>query len=61
MAGNTEKIWMVIELRIDPDPFCTSCQISSMNKKATTKNPLNTKSLFKWVLWLLLQQQHQNV
>ena len=30
---NTDNVWEYIELRIDPDPFFTSCQISSMNKK----------------------------
>ena len=33
MTGDTENVWEDIELRIDPDPFFTSCQISSMNKK----------------------------
>ena len=38
-----------IELRIDLDPLCTSCHISSMNKKAGSKIPLNIKAPFKWV------------
>ena len=37
-----------IELRIDPDPFCTSCQISPINKKAISKNLLKPKATFKW-------------
>ena len=37
MAGDTYNVWKDIELRIDPDPFFTSCQISSMNKKARSK------------------------
>ena len=37
------------ELRIDPDPFCTSCKISSMNNKARSKIPLKPKAPFKWV------------
>ena len=32
MSGFTSNVWKDIELRIDPHPFCTSCQISSMNK-----------------------------
>ena len=32
-AGDTPNFWQDIELRIDPDPFFTSCQISLMNKK----------------------------
>ena len=34
LAGDTSNIWEDVELRIYPDPFCTSCQISSMDKKA---------------------------
>ena len=37
------------QLKMDPDPFCTSCQISSMNKKARSKLPLKPKAPFKWV------------
>ena len=49
LAGNTANVWEDIELRIYPYPFCTSCQIYSMNKKARSKNPLNPKAPFKWV------------
>ena len=49
MAGDTANVWEDSELRIYPDPFCTSCQISSMKKKSQYKNPLNTKAPFKWV------------
>ena len=52
LAGNTANVWEDIELRIYPDPFCTSCQISSMNKKSRSKIPLKQKSPFKWVLWI---------
>ena len=52
IAGDTANIWEDVELIIDPDPFCTSCQISSMNKKARSKLPLNPKAPFKWVLWI---------
>ena len=43
LAGDTAHVWEYIELRIDPDPFCTSCQIYSMNKKASSKITLNPK------------------
>ena len=33
---------------MDLDPFCTSCHISSINKKARYNNPLKPKSIFKW-------------
>ena len=49
LAGYNNNVWEDIVLRIDPDPFCTSCQISSMNKKARSKNPLKPKAPFKWV------------
>ena len=38
MAGDTYNVWEDIELKIDPHPFCTSYQISSMNKNARSKN-----------------------
>ena len=48
-AGDTANVWEDVELRIVLDPFCTSCQISSMNKKARSKLPLKPKAPFKWV------------
>ena len=50
LARCTDNVWKDIELRIHPDPFCTSCQISSMNKKTRSKIPLKTKVPFKWFL-----------
>ena len=50
LAADNDNVWENIELRMDPDPFCTSCQISSRNKKARSKIPLNPKEPFKWVL-----------
>ena len=40
LDGDTENVWEDVELRIDPDPFYTSCHISSMNKKARSNIPL---------------------
>ena len=37
LAGDTANVWEDVELRIYPDPFFTSCQISSMNKKDRSK------------------------
>ena len=28
LAGDTANVWDDVDLRIDPDPFCTSYQIS---------------------------------
>ena len=50
MAWDTDNVWEYVELRIYPDPFGTSCQISSTNKKARSKNPIKPKALLKWVL-----------
>ena len=47
--GDTANFWQDIELMIDPDHFCRSCQISSMNKKPRSKNSLKPKVPFKWV------------
>ena len=49
LAEDTANVWEDVKLRIDPYPFCTSCQISSMNKKARSKIPLKPKAPFKWV------------
>ena len=37
LARDNTNVLENIELRIDPDPFCISCQISSMNKNAGPK------------------------
>ena len=52
LAGDTSKVWEDIEIRINPDPFFSSCKLSSMNKNVRSKNTLNTKSSLNWVLWI---------
>ena len=37
LAGDTENVWENVDLGIDPDPFCTLCQISSMKKRLGLK------------------------
>ena len=49
LAGDTANVWEDIELIIDPYPFYTSCHISSMKKKARSKNPQKPKTPFKWI------------
>ena len=49
LAGDTANVWEDVELRIDLYLICTSCQISSLNKKARSKIPLKPKAPFKWV------------
>ena len=60
MAGDTANVWKDIELRIYPDPFCTSCQIYSTNKKARYKNPLTSKAPFKWDFMDIIPATAQN-
>ena len=49
VIGDTANVWEDMDIRIDPEPFPTSCQVSSMNKKARSKIPLKPKSPFRWV------------
>ena len=50
LVGYTTNVWQDIEFWIDIDQFCTSCQISIINKKSRSKSPLKLKIYFKWVL-----------
>ena len=59
MDGDIENVWQDIELRIYPEPFCTSGSIYSMNKKASPKTPFKAKKPLKWVLCKLFQQHHK--
>ena len=54
LARDTAIFWEDINLRIDPYPFCTSCQISSMKENARSENPLKPKAPFKWVLMYII-------
>ena len=56
MAGDNANVWNHIKLRIYPDPFFTSCQISPMNKRARSKNPLKPKTPFKWVFMNIITE-----
>ena len=49
MAEDTENVFKYIEIRIEPDPFFTSCNIYSTNKKAKSKNTLKPKAPFNWI------------
>ena len=40
------NIWQDIELGVYPEPFCTSCQISTLNKKPRSKKPLKYNTPF---------------
>ena len=60
MDGDNANVLRCIELRIDPDPFYTSFKISSMNKKARSKNPLNPKSHFKFFNGYYYSNRYKN-
>ena len=47
LDGGNANIWQDIDLRVYPYPFCTSCQISTINKKVISKKPLRSKITFK--------------
>ena len=49
LAGDSANFLENVELIIDPDPVCTSCQISSMNKKTRSNIPLKPRAPFEWV------------
>ena len=49
MEKDTSTFWKNIHFRIDTETFCTSCQISTLNKKTGSNTPLNPKTPFKWV------------
>ena len=58
LVGDTANVWEYVELRIDPDPFCTSCQISSMKKKARSRIPLKPRHLSSGFLWVKFHKLH---
>ena len=47
MNEDTANLWNDIEPRIYPDPFFTSCQLSSMNKKGWIQKYIETKGTFQ--------------
>ena len=48
MTRDTANVWQYFDLRVDPDPLCTSYQISTVNENPRSKTPLNTNTPFKW-------------
>ena len=55
LDGDTTNIWQDIDLRVDPEPLCTSCHIYIIIERSRSKTPLNTNTPFKWVLMDLIQ------
>ena len=51
LSGDTANVWEDIELRIYPYPFCTSCQISSMNKRLYLRFHSSQRHLSSGLLW----------
>ena len=60
MAVDNANFWKDIELRIDLDPLFTSIQISSINNKSGSKNPLKPKAPFKWGFIDIIPATHPN-
>ena len=54
LAWDNSNVWEDVEPGINPNPFCASCQISSMNKKARSKIPLKPKAPYKWVFMYIV-------
>ena len=46
---DTANVCQDTEIRVDPDPFCISCKISTIKKQPRSKIPLNPKTPFNWV------------
>ena len=46
MSGDTANVWQDMEPRMDPDSFCTLCQISSI-KKGYIQEYIETKRTFQ--------------
>ena len=61
LAGDTANPWEDVDLRIDPDHFCTTCQISSINKKAGSKIPLKPKAPFRWIFMDMISSRLSKV
>ena len=49
LAGDNLNVWQDNGLRVDPGPFCTSCQISIINKNSRSKTPLKSNTPFRWL------------
>ena len=46
---DTVNIWKEIDIKVDTEPFFTSCQISTINKNPISKTPLKPNTPLKWV------------
>ena len=51
LAGDTANVWEDVELRIYPDPFCTSRQIYSMEKRLGLKFHSSQRHPSSGFLW----------
>ena len=45
LDGDTTNVFQYIDIRVDPDPFCTSCQISTIKKVIDQRNLWNPRNL----------------
>ena len=54
LDGDTADFWKDIELTVDPDYFCTSCQISTINKNPRYETSLKPKTPLKCVFMYII-------
>ena len=52
IAGDTANVWEDVDLRIDPDPFCTPCQIYSMKKRLGLRSHSSQRHHSSGFLWI---------
>ena len=45
LSGDTANVWQDNDLRVDPDPLCISCQISTINKISDQRHLWNPRHL----------------
>ena len=54
LSGYTVNVWKDIKFKVYADPFCTSCQISTIKKILDKIHTLNPKTSFKWVFMVII-------
>ena len=49
LSRDNANVWQEIEVGVDPETFCTSYQIPTINKNSRSKTPLKSNTPFKWL------------
>ena len=58
LAADAAGLWEDVEIRMDPDPFCTSCKVATITKKSRSKQPLDPVGPLKWVFMDIIPSPH---